>query len=120
MSKYGSLDVVSLYAKCNASIWNKMLDECMANDDINRLGKIRYQIQAGMAEAAKKKLNTPEMNNWFLRLNRSIEITAKKIIKRRIPMPGDDPLAKGLSQGSREAKKKRDLSLATFLRMSAY
>ena len=122
MRKHNAIDLMKLYSMGSHNGWNQMLTDCFDKRDINRLAKIRYGIQAGMDDLAKNNLNTEEMCLWFIRLNRSIEITAKRIIKIKHPYPQDKPLiAKDLEFVSVAVQKtKRDQDLAEFLAKSAY
>lgn len=112
---------MKLKALGSANGWNEFLDDCVLKLDIERLAKVRYQIAAGMDDLAKKKMNTEEMNLFFIRLNRSLENTARQIVRKRVPLPQDDPLeAKNWSNKYLEAKRKRDQELTAFLKRSAY
>ncbi len=74
-----------------------------------------------MDDLAKQNLNTEEMCVWFIRLNRSIEITAKKILRRKYPLPQDDPLNKDdATLVTLAQKRKRDQELSAFMRNSNY
>jgi len=119
--KFEAIDLTKLYSLGSANGWNEILTDCYNRRDIGKLAKIRYQIQAGMDDLVKLKLNTDEMCVFFVRLNRSIENTAKKIIKIRHPLPEDNPLGHdNFSIASITAKRKRDDDLALFLKQSAY
>lgn len=121
MRKYESIDLMKLYSLGSNNGWNKMLTECLNNLDINRLAKIRYQIQAGMDDLVKKKLNTADINIWFCRLTKSLENTAKRIIKIKKPMFVDQPIVSKLASSDlKESKKTRDKELMDFLRKSSY
>lgn len=119
--KFEAINLMALYAKGSVNGWNEFLDECFQSQDINRLAKVKYQIQAGMDDLAKGKLNTPEIDVWFVRLCKSIENTAKKIVRLRHPLPGDNPLASKEAAAKHLAvKRQRDQELANFLRNSSY
>lgn len=122
MRKYESIDLLKLYALGDSTSWNKVLLQCLKNQDINRLAKLRYQISAGMDDLAKANANNDQINMWFLRLMRSIELTAKKIIKVRHPMPGDNVMLKNKAQAESfvEVKRKRDQELQNFLISSSF
>lgn len=120
MRKYEAIDLMKLWSMGDHRYWNKMLNECYGNQDINRLAKVRYQIQAGMDDLAKTKLNSEEINIWYIRLLRSLETTAKRIIKVRHPMPGDNPLVAKQNLDSLAQKRKRDYELKRFLEKSSY
>lgn len=121
MRKFEAIDLAKLYALGSANGWNEILSERLAKRDIDGLAKLRYQIAAGMDDLAKKKLNTEEMNIWFIRLNRSIENTAKKILREKYPLPEDNPLDfENRTAKTYDLKKKRDDELARFFKKSAY
>jgi hypothetical protein len=113
---------MKLYSQGSSNGWNEFLTNCYNKRDINALGRMRYSVQAGMDDLAKKKLNTDEINAWFCRIIKSIEITAKRIIKVRHPLPGDNPLiAKKLEYiDSKLINQKRDQELAKFMATSSY
>ena len=130
--KYEAIDLMKLYSHGSSNGWNDALSKCHETHNINRLGKLLYQIQAGMDDLAKKKLNTPAMNVWFARLTKSIEKTAKLIIRERHPSPADWPIiASKMRSSGREykgvryddalvAKRKRDEELRAFLKTNSY
>jgi len=120
MRRHDAIDLMKLYVKADSTSWNEMLTNCYNNLDINALGMVRYQLQAGMDDLAKKKLNDEKMNVWYLRLLKSIEQTAKRIIKIKHPMPGDNPLVAKLHLSNLEQKRKRDYELKTFMEKSSY
>lgn len=119
--KYEPIDLMKLYSKGSNNGWNEMLTDCTLKGDINKLAKIKYQIAVGMTDLAKGKLNTPEIDVWFVRLIRSLELTAKRIIKAKHPLPGDNPLiALKIRESVHDIKKKRDGELAKFMRDSSF
>lgn len=122
MRKGQAIDLMKLYSQGSANGWNEFLSKCYDDKNINSLAKMRYSVQVGMSDLAKKKLNTDEMNSWFCRIIKSIEITAKRIIKAKHPLPGDNPLlAKKLEYIDQKIiKEKRDQELAKFMASSSY
>lgn len=119
MRKYDAIDLMKLYSLGSFNGWNEILTECYEKRDMNRLAKIRYQTQAGMDDLVKLKLNGPEIVEWYCRLIRSLEITAKRILKKKHPMPGDtNSFNKNLDELS--AKRKRDEEFNQFLYNSSY
>lgn len=118
MRKYEAIDLAKLYSLGSNNGWNEILTDCLKKRDVNRLVKIRYQIQAGMDDLTKQKLNTDQMSSWFLRLQKSIEDTIRKIIKLQSSMPLDNPLEK--SKDSLDQKRKRDFDLEQHLKKSSY
>lgn len=120
MRKFDAIDLLPLYTEGNSKAWNEMLHLLHINGDINSLVKVRYQIQAGMDDLVKQKLDDEKIVTFFLRLNKSLEDTAKLIIKARNPLPNDSALSIDKTQKSLDAKRKRDEELREFLRRSAY
>lgn len=122
--KYEAIDLMQLYAKGGNQAWNHMLTVILVNQDLNALGKLRYQIQAGMDDLVRAKADTLDIAIWFSRLIKSLENTARAIIRKRYPMPGDSPLmAKAdpaLIARTADAKRKRDQELRDFLARSSF
>lgn len=121
MSRHDYIDLLKLYSSGSHNGWNEVLNQCYQTNNINKLARLRYGIQAGMDKLAKEKLNTEQINLFFIRLNKSLENTAKQIIRKKYPLPGDNPLiAKEYDKKSLEVKRKRDRELAAFFKKSAY
>lgn len=127
MKKYDGIDLMKLYTLGSANGWNEFLHKCYKNKNIDDLAKVKYQISVGMDNLAKQKLNTNDINNWFARCIRSLEITAKKIIKLKYPNPLDTMISTDLSKLSvfekekiTKNKRQRDEALKEFFRKSSY
>ncbi len=119
--KFEAIDLMKLYVKASNKDWNRMLTDCLVKRDVNRLAMYRYQIQAGMDDLAKGKLNDDRLDLFYIRLLKSLEKTAKKIIAIKHPMPGDNALiAKSYGPEWLSAKRKRDRELQAFLKKSSY
>lgn len=119
--KHEAINLLALYAKGSANGWNEILNICLKNMDINALAILKYRLQAGMTDAANAKLNSWEVIKLFIRLDRSLAETAKKIIRIKHPMPHDNPLiAKDYSKEKLETKRKRDHDLNLFFKKSSY
>lgn len=122
MSTNQSLDLMKLYSQGSANGWNEYLNKCYLENNINSLAKMKRAAQVGMSELVKRKLATEDINVWFCRLTKSIEITAKRIIKKVHPLPQDNPLLANEKEWTdyKKIKQKRDQELAKFLAMSSY
>lgn len=122
MRKHQAIDLMKLYSQGSSNGWNEFLSKCQKNHSINDLAKMRYCVQAGMDDLAKAKLNTDDVNAWFCRIIKSLELTAKRIIKIKHPLPQDNPLIAKNSEFADLSliKKKRDQELANFIRASSY
>ena len=120
MRKNESIDLVKLYATSSVAKWNRFLTSCERNRDLNTLANMRYSLQAGMVDLAKKKLNSDKMQLWFIRLQTSIERTMRTIVRLRNPNPCDDPLKAANNLQHRSKKKARDHELELLLKKSGY
>ena len=107
------IDILKLYTESNSEKWNYFLSDCLMKQDINRLISTRIGLQVGVDRLYKRKLSTPKINEFFIRLNRSIENTAQKIIKRK------NPVTKNMKDYV-EVKRKRDNEWEVFLLKSSY
>lgn len=120
MRKHDAIDLMKLYSLGNFNKWNEMLTACFNDRNINQLARTRYQIQAGMTDLANQGMVTEELSVWYARLIRSLEQTAKKIIKVKHPMPGDNPLKAPKQKDIKAIKTKRDQELAAFLSKNSF
>lgn len=120
MRKFEAIDLMDLYSKANSQTWNTFLTQCLKRHDIPKLVRVRYGLQAGMADLAKKKLNSEKMIQFFIRLDRSIEKTIKSIAREKNPNPCDDPLLAPHHLELKDQKNARDHELELFLRRSGY
>lgn len=120
--KWPSIDVVSLYARGDSAGWNALLGSHLKNLDINGLAKLRYGIQAGLVDAGKSGFASPKLDSFFLRLQKSIEDTAKKIIRLKQPNPADNPhlSPEQRTQEVVRAKRVRDALLEAFIMESSF
>lgn len=118
--KHDSIDLMKLYSLGSSNGWNQMLSVCLRNLDINKLMQVKYGIESGMDDLVKKKLNTDDVNVWYLRLVKSIENTAKQIIKIRNPLPHDNPLIAKDHSKTKDIKTKRDKELYDFIKKSSF
>lgn len=123
--KYDAIDLIQLYSISKDDSfpfsWNAFLTRCLETNAMNQLIKVRYGVQAGMDDAVKNGFkNNEKLAVFYCRLLKSLEDTAKKIIRKTNPMPNDNHLRKGLTAESLEAKRKRDQALEQFLKKSAY
>ena len=83
------IDVLRLISKGSTSGWNEMLNQCYVNNDINGLVNLHQRLSVGMTDLEKTKMNTDKINEIFLRMLRSLELTALKIGKKFNPNPLD-------------------------------
>jgi hypothetical protein len=119
-NKHLKIDLLNLYAKTSVNEWNVFLTTCLQKKDLHTLQQVFYGTQLGMNDLAKAKLNTQKINVWFVRLQRSIEITIKKIIKSKDPSPLDNPLnAKDFAHKIGD-KRKRDHEIELYLKRIRY
>lgn len=118
--KWEAIDLLKLYTHTHTDAWNAWLQACLDNRDIQLLQKTMYGLQAGMTDLANDKLNDDKIINWFLRMTKSIEITAKKIFRDKYPNPldkvGKNRNIKKLFGSAFLAKKKRDMEFESWLK----
>ena len=89
MRKWPNISILRIREKLSAGNWISFLNTCYRKQDIESLKRALYGIQADMNDLAKMKANTPDVVNFFLRLQRSLTDTARKILKIKYPSPLD-------------------------------
>lgn len=115
-----AIDILSLYAKSNYKEWNLWLAKCERTQDINSLMVVRQRLQKGMAVLEKKKLNTEKICEFFVRLQRSIENTVKKIYRTKNDNPLYQATNKKLKKQFIKDKENKNLELERALRQGNY
>lgn len=120
--KFEAINLLELRAKGGTQKWNEFLTRCDQNDDEYALGRTLYGIQAGMDDLAKQKLNTPEICEWYARLHRSLEQTAKGIFRRKYKHPKwNVMIAKDYDDAKwRESKKKLQADFWAWMKKYSY
>lgn len=121
--KYDSLDLIKLYSLGSNNGWIKYLDECVKSLNINSLARMRYSLQASMTDLVNKKLNDDRMNVFYVRLLKSVENTAKQIVRIKHPLPHDTVIkgdGKDRPLSALEAKRRRDKELEYFFNKSSF
>ena len=117
---------MKLWTLGSANGWNEFLTKSLESNNINSLARMRYSLQAGMDDLVKLKMNDEKMSVFYMRLLKSVEITAKKIIKKINPSIFDAPTLHGIKTKKQkplsalEAKRKRDKDLELFLTNSSF
>ena len=118
--QYPAIDLMKLYATHTASTWNTFLTERRQKKDISGLVKVRYGLQAGMADLVRKKLNSEKMELYFIRLQRSVENTIRDIFRERNPNPCDNPLIAKSNLEFQAEKRARDHLLELEIKKTGY
>ena len=124
--KYEAVDLLKLYTENSFVEWNKYLDTMYHSNNINALARMRYSLQAGMDDLSKTPFHTEAIAKLYIRLLRSVEITATKVIRRLHPMPHDNPHLHGAPNqperpaAAQIAKRNRDKALETFFNDSSF
>lgn len=90
--KWPTIDIVKLRAEWTDKEWMELMQKCFRRRDIKRLESIIYGLNAGMDEAAKKKLNDDKLIKWYLWAMRCTEKTAKQIFRTHYPHELNNPL----------------------------
>jgi len=116
-----AIDIMHLKTFGKTTEWNQFLTKCLNLNDLKTLADTLYGLQKGMDDAVKKKINDEKMSVFFIRLQRSIEMTMKKIIRKKFPLPNDNPLYTGNDISKFiEIKRKRDHEFEKYLRKVSY
>lgn len=115
-----AIDIVKLLAQGSNKEWNAFLTNCYQKHDLEKLALTRRRLQAGMAIASKKKLNSEKVIALFIRLQNSLENEIKKIIREKYPNPCDNPMLALSHSDARAAKKRRDNAMEKYLRDNSY
>lgn len=120
--KFPAIDIIKLYAKWDIYNWNEWLTQKYEESNINDLAEALYGLQVGMSIVSKKKLNDEKLDIWFVRICRSIENTAKSIIRKKTPNSLDLPPIPGQIRKLTDidAKRKRDMEFTEFLKRSRF
>jgi hypothetical protein len=115
---------MKLWTLGSANGWNEQLDKCVHNQSINELARIRYGLQAGMTDLANQKLNDEKMNVFYARLMKSLENTARLIVRKIHPLPHDAPTIHGIKSkhpvSALVAKRNRDREMELFFNKSSF
>lgn len=86
--KQEAIDLIKLYATKGTGEWNAFLTQCYNTRDVATLTKTLYGVQAGMSNLVTKKLDTTDLIDFFLRLQKSLELTMKKIHRLKVKTDG--------------------------------
>jgi hypothetical protein len=87
--KYPNMSIIKIKETMSTKDWNNFLAICYTKRDIEGLKRALYGIQADMSDLAGIGLTDAAITSVFLRLQRSIEQTAKKIFRELYPSPLD-------------------------------
>lgn len=101
--------------------WNEWLTKCLKTKDLSDLIRVRYGIMVGMDDCAKAGLNTEVICEMYCRWMGSIDKTARKIIKKKIPIPrlNKEFDLDGFNR-THVAKRNRDSEFELFLKRSSF
>lgn len=114
------IDLMRLAANSSTAEWNRFLTKCLRSGNLLALETALHGLQQGMNDLVKDKLNTEAMSVLFIRLQMSLEITMKKIIRARQPNPLDNPLNKKKWMSKHKDKKARDEAIANYIRKMSF
>lgn len=124
--KYPTIDLLKLMEQWNADLWMQFINKAVKEQDLEKLKKTLYGIQAGMDLLVRQHLSTDKIVGIFADMTRSIEIAARKIFVKKYP----SPLDKGVSSSDQSAevmlkdqlKKKRirDREFSKFLKEARF
>jgi len=118
--KYPAIDILELYSNADSKRWNRWLTRRYQEKDLDGLFAMLYGVQAGMDDLVKKKMNTEKLQLFFIRLQRSVENTIRRVLKEKDPNPCDDPTKARDHLDQRDNKRRRDEMINRILRDKSY
>ena len=118
--KYPDIDILELYSKANHQKWNKFLAGCEIKDDLLSLERTLYGLQGGMDTLVKKQMSHDKIVHWFIRIQRSLEISMQNIIRKRDPNPLDNPKNKKDWKHKITEKRQRDHEIHKHIRKNSF
>lgn len=119
MSFNSGFDLMTLYSEWNEKQhmrWNAFLTKCLNSSNSNLLLRQFREIQKGMDDLVKQKLNDQKMTSFFVRLQRSLENTLWSIWLKNNPRP-TEPMA---YLRWKERKKTAREELTTHIRKESF
>lgn len=119
-NKSEGIDILALYTQSNHVEWNRFLTEARAKRDIAGLVDVLRRLEIGMDNLVSQKLNTDKIAFFFLRLQRSIEITIREIHRTINPNPLFNATDKSLHAQHMADKKRKQHDLELFLKRARY
>ena len=106
--KHPNIDLFALYKNLDLVTWNYMLTQALKTQDLDSLTKMLYGIQACMSDYADAGLGTENIGHFFIKLQNSLENTAKRVFKLKMPCRSDNIGTKlGLTELSEDEKLKK-------------
>ena len=101
--------------------WNEWLTRCLDKNDLEQLIKVRYGLQVGIDDLNKKGLSSQTIVEIWCRWVGSIEKTARRIIKKRYPIPKiDAKMDPDTFAKTFKAKKMLENEFEIFMRKSSF
>lgn len=116
------ISIIEIYSHSNADQWNQFLSKCAAKGNINLLAETRTALQKDMDSLARQKLNSDSICVFYIRLIRSLEQTAKFILRKKYPNPlhgKPNPAPEDVAKWN-QVKKFRAQELEKFLQSKSY
>lgn len=120
--KYPALDVVKMFSTLTLEHWKSTLMRGMETGNTEKFIAWRYGLQAGLADAASKGLNTDALDLWVMKRCKDLERCMRVLLKRKHKNPLDNPLhdkSKYIAKAL-EAKRLRDREYYNFLMKSSF
>lgn len=118
--KWPAIDLVKLIANYTYKDWNKYLAKCEFDENITSLVSTYYGLQKGMQVATVNKVNTPFVIQTFIRLQKSLEKSLKKIYIKKYKSACDNPLKAQQFKEHLQKKRNRDHEFELWLKKMRY
>lgn len=118
--KWPKIDLVHFVANNTYKQWNKYLTRCEYQENVTSLVATYYGLQIGMQDAVRRKLNTPQIIEVFIRLQRSIEKTLRRMYKKKHNKIYMDPLSAEPTKNAILKKKAQDYEFEKWLTLQRH
>lgn len=115
------IDLLRLITEGNSTKWNNYLALCKKHHNYEDLAKTYRGLQEGMNKMVKDKLISERISIIYLRLQKSLEDTAREIFRKKYKSPvyGNKD-SKLMSVALRDQKKQYDLEFEKWLKKARF
>lgn len=120
MKGQSPIDPIKLYSEWDIPKWNAWLYKCYVTKSVSLLVETKKNLQLGMDDLVKKNLNIEKVTVVFLRMQKSIDNTLKKIFRDENENPLYDPKNAHLKSQFIDDKKKKEIELERFLKSKSW
>lgn len=120
MKGQDAIDILKLYAEWDTARWNQWLLKQYRNKNSYYLLETIKNLQLGMDQLAKQKLNSEKISITYCRWIKSIENTLKAIYRDDNDNPLYDPNNSHLKDKHINDKRRKDHEFEKFIKKSSW